>query len=137
MVVDRVCSAFLRNSSRTVRPEDVPYASIEQFSVLARLGKESWAKCLRRIRRDAGRFDAAEAVRTPRAAYPSGESGFFQHLQPPQFWKPHQLSEFSSIGQSTQMLGASLGSGGQNAGLNPLYQIGGPRSVQLALKLLF
>jgi hypothetical protein len=27
--------------------------------------------------------------------------------------------------------------GGQNGGLNPLYQIGGPRSVQLALKLLF
>jgi hypothetical protein len=37
------------------------------------------------------------------------------------------------------MLGASLRSGGQNGGLNPLYQIGGPRSVQiqLALKLLF
>jgi len=36
------------------------------------------------------------------------------------------------------MLGAlSLGSGGQNGGLNPLYQIGGPRSVQLALKLQF
>ena len=28
-------------------------------------------------------------------------------------------------------------SGGQNGGLNPLYQIGGPRSVQLALKLIF
>ena len=32
------------------------------------------------------------------------------------------------------MLGSSLGSGGQNGGLNPLYQIGGPRSAQLALK---
>jgi len=31
------------------------------------------------------------------------------------------------------MLGASLG----NGGLNPLYQIGGPRSAQLALKLVF
>jgi hypothetical protein len=41
------------------------------------------------------------------------------------------------FGQATQMLGASLGSGGQNGGLNPLYQIGGPRSVQLALKLVF
>jgi hypothetical protein len=40
-------------------------------------------------------------------------------------------------GKSIQMLGASLGSGGQNGSLNPLYQIGGPRSVQLALKLLF
>jgi hypothetical protein len=34
------------------------------------------------------------------------------------------------------MLGSSLGSGGQN-GLNPLYQIGGPRSAQLALKVIF
>jgi len=30
-----------------------------------------------------------------------------------------------------------LGGGGQSGGLNPLYQIGGPRSVQLALKLQF
>jgi len=35
------------------------------------------------------------------------------------------------------MLGASLGSGGQNGGLSPLYQIGGPRSVQVSLKLVF
>ena len=34
-------------------------------------------------------------------------------------------------------LGPSLGSGGANGGLNPPYQIGGPRSVQLALKLMF
>jgi len=36
-----------------------------------------------------------------------------------------------------QTLASSLGSGGANGGLNPLYQIGGPRSVQLALKLVF
>jgi hypothetical protein len=35
------------------------------------------------------------------------------------------------------MLASSLGSGGSGGGLNPLYQIGGPRSVQLAIKLLF
>jgi hypothetical protein len=35
------------------------------------------------------------------------------------------------------MLGASLGSGGQTLGLNPLYQIGGPRSAQLSLTLVF
>jgi uncharacterized membrane protein len=38
---------------------------------------------------------------------------------------------------SSPLSGASLGVGRQNGGLNPLYQIGGPRSVQLALKLLF
>ena len=39
--------------------------------------------------------------------------------------------------QSTQTLADSLGSGGANASFNPLYQIGGPRSIQLALKLQF
>jgi len=40
------------------------------------------------------------------------------------------------FGLSTQMLANSL-AGGNNAGFNPLYQIGGPRSIQLALKLQF
>jgi hypothetical protein len=35
------------------------------------------------------------------------------------------------------MLNNYLGSGVLNGGLNPLYQIGGPRSIQLALKLQF
>jgi len=34
------------------------------------------------------------------------------------------------------MLGASLGSG-QNGVLNPLYQVGGPRSAQLLLKMIW
>jgi hypothetical protein len=44
------------------------------------------------------------------------------------------------FGQSTQLLGQSLaGSSGAigNGGLNSLYQLGGPRSIQLALKLVF
>jgi hypothetical protein len=38
------------------------------------------------------------------------------------------------FGQSTQMLAGFLGAGGANGGFN---QIGGPRSIQLALKLQF
>jgi hypothetical protein len=49
----------------------------------------------------------------------------------------YQLPQSPQFGQATQMLASSLGSGGQSGGLNPLYQIGGPRSVQLAVKLLF
>jgi hypothetical protein len=41
------------------------------------------------------------------------------------------------FGRSTQTLASSLGSGGANGGLNPLYQVGGPRSIQLAAKLQF
>jgi hypothetical protein len=47
-----------------------------------------------------------------------------------------------NFGLSTQMLGQSLNGGGFSSNLgggafNPLYQIGGPRSIQLVLKLVF
>jgi hypothetical protein len=35
------------------------------------------------------------------------------------------------------MLANFLGSGGANGGFSPLYQIGGPRSIQLVLQLQF
>jgi hypothetical protein len=35
------------------------------------------------------------------------------------------------------MLASGLRSGGPGGGLNPLYQIGGPRSAQLVLRLIF
>lgn len=42
------------------------------------------------------------------------------------------------FGQSIQMLGQSLAGPGLGTGaFDPLYQVGGPRSVQLALKLVF
>jgi hypothetical protein len=41
------------------------------------------------------------------------------------------------FGQAVEMLGRNLGSGGVSGGLSPLYQIGGPRSLQLAAKLQF
>jgi hypothetical protein len=41
------------------------------------------------------------------------------------------------FGQSTQTLSQASYGGGFYQRLNPLYQMGGPRSVQLALKLLF
>ncbi len=43
----------------------------------------------------------------------------------------------AQFGLSDRMFGASLGSGGTTGGFNPLYQIGGPRSIQLCLKLQF
>ena len=61
----------------------------------------------------------------------------FNLFNHPNFGPPVNYLTAPQFGQSTQMLGASLGLGGQGGGLNPLYQIGGPRSAQLALKLLF
>ena len=42
-----------------------------------------------------------------------------------------------SFGVSTTTLAQNLGSGGLTGGFNPLYQVGGPRSVQLSLKFEF
>jgi hypothetical protein len=41
------------------------------------------------------------------------------------------------FGQSLFMLGRSLGTGGSSGGFNPLYQVGGPRSIQLSLRMEF
>jgi len=62
---------------------------------------------------------------------------FFNIFNHPQFGAPINYMTSPQFGYSTQTLNSWLGSGGQNGGLNPLYQIGGPRSVQLALKLQF
>ena len=62
---------------------------------------------------------------------------FFNVLNHPNFGSPINYLSSPQFGQATMMLNSSLGSGGQSGGLNPLYQIGGPRSIQLALKLQF
>ena len=62
---------------------------------------------------------------------------FFNILNHPNFGPPTNYLSSPLFGQATQMLASALGTGGDSGGLNPLYQIGGPRSVQLALKLLF
>ena len=65
------------------------------------------------------RFELFNAFNTPSFANPIGD------LASPLF------------GQSIQMFGRGLGMGGSSGGLNPLYQVGGARSIQLALKLQF
>jgi hypothetical protein len=62
---------------------------------------------------------------------------FFNIFNHPNFGNPINFLSSPQFGQSTQMLASSLGSGGQSGGLSPLYQIGGPRSIQLALKIQF
>jgi len=62
---------------------------------------------------------------------------FFNILNHPNFGSPINYLTSPQFGQAIQMLNSYLGSGGQGGGLNPLYQIGGPRSIQVALKLQF
>jgi len=67
----------------------------------------------------------------------------FNLLNHPNFGPPNGQLGSSFFGLSTLMLGQSLNGGSagiSNSGggaFNPLYQIGGPRSMQLSLKLIF
>ncbi len=62
----------------------------------------------------------------------------FNVLNHPNFGPPVAQIGESQFGLSTQTLNNSLSSeGGGTGGFNALYQIGGPRSIQLALKLFF
>lgn len=66
---------------------------------------------------------------------------FFNIFNHPNFGSPNNNLTSGAIpnplfGQSPQTLATSL-AGGNNAGFNPLYQVGGPRSIQLSLKLQF
>jgi hypothetical protein len=62
---------------------------------------------------------------------------FFNIFNHPNFGPPTNILTSPLFGRSTQTLANALGSGGANGGFNPLYEIGGPRSIQLALKLQF
>lgn len=60
---------------------------------------------------------------------------FFNIFNHPNFGDPVNFLGSPLFGQSLQMLGRDLGGG--DGGFSPLYQIGGPRSIQLALRLQF
>ena len=62
---------------------------------------------------------------------------FFNIFNHPNFGPPDKNITDALFGYSTGTLASSLGSGGANGGLNPLYQVGGPRSIQFALKFQF
>jgi Carboxypeptidase regulatory-like domain/TonB dependent receptor len=62
----------------------------------------------------------------------------FNVLNHPNFGPPSGQFGAVGFGVSNQMLGQSLNGGNLGGGaLSPLYQIGGPRSIQFALKLNF
>lgn len=63
----------------------------------------------------------------------------FNLLNHPNFGPPIADISNQQFGLANQMLGQSLAGFGSTGagGLSPLYQIGGPRSIQFALKLIF
>lgn len=69
--------------------------------------------------------------------YTQFRAEIFNILNHPNFADPTSSLRSGTFGVSTTMFGKSLGSGGFVGGFNPLYQIGGPRSIQLSLKIGF
>lgn len=62
----------------------------------------------------------------------------FNVINHPNFGSPGNNTGVPGFGVSNQMLAQSLNASNvSSGGFNPLYQIGGPRSIQLALKLVF
>ena len=61
----------------------------------------------------------------------------FNAFNHPNFGNPVANLSSNLFGLSTQTFARSLGAGGVAGGLSPIYQVGGPRSMQLALKLHF
>jgi hypothetical protein len=64
-------------------------------------------------------------------------SDFFNLLNHPNFGTVDFILGNNTFGQAISTVANSLGTGGANGGLNPLYQVGGPRSVQFSLRLQF
>jgi len=69
---------------------------------------------------------------------------FFNITNTPAFWMTGSAVGSSALDVSNPLFGIaattlnnSLGSGGAQGGYSPLYQIGGPRTVQFSAKLLF
>jgi hypothetical protein len=61
----------------------------------------------------------------------------FNALNQANFADPIKFLDSPLFGQSTSMLNTMLGTGSSGSGLAPILQIGGPRSVQLSVRLHF
>jgi len=59
----------------------------------------------------------------------------FNLFNHPNFGLPENNLTSAQFGRTTRTLATSLGS--QGTGLSPLFQVGGPRSIQFALRLGF
>jgi hypothetical protein len=61
----------------------------------------------------------------------------FNIFNHPNFGKPVTGLAAATFGQQIQMLNAGLGSGEAARGLNPTFQVGGPRSLQFSVRLTY
>jgi hypothetical protein len=58
-------------------------------------------------------------------------------LNHPSFADPVRYLSSPLFGEATSMLNLMMGSGTPRSGLTPAFQVGGPRSIRIGLKLRF
>ena len=145
--------AFLSAANSVQRPNLVPgvpvWISDSNVAGGKRINKAAFSVPTGPVQGNLGRnvlngFGATEVDLTLRRQFKLRErlslqarADLFNIFNHPNFGPPVNYMTSPLFGQATQMLGSSLGAGGLTGGLNPLYQIGGPRSAQFALKLMF
>ena len=61
----------------------------------------------------------------------------FNIFNHPNFGDPNNSLTSPTFGRATTMYGRGLGAGGISGGFNPLYQLGGARSIQLSMRVEF
>jgi hypothetical protein len=141
---------YLSGATSLQRPNLVPgvpvWTSDPNVAGGKRINKAAFSKPV--VQGDLGRnslrgFGATEVDLTLRRQFKlyerlslQAQADLFNLFNYPNFGPPVNYMTSPLFGQANQMLGSSLGAGGQTGGLNPLYQNGGPRSAQLALKLI-
>jgi hypothetical protein len=77
------------------------------------------------------RAEAFNIFNHPNFANPSGQNAIIG------FTPPGTFGNTLGFGESTGSLATGLGGGSNNGGFNPLFQSGGPRALQLALRIEF
>ena len=165
-VIDVTDSELLLNGSGNVRPDFVPGQSLYLFGSQYPGGKASNPAAFvdppldpstglpfrqgtlgRNALRAFGAVQWDFAVHRDFALFEALKLQFraemFNIMNHPNFGPPAAGFDQAGFGLATQMLGQYLNGGGPglsnagSGGFDPLYQIGGPRSIQFALKLIF
>jgi hypothetical protein len=108
--------ALGRNAMRGFGMNQLNFALRRQFNFTERFNMQFRAECF-------------NLLNHPNFSDPAGSLGTLSTA--------NVLTPSPTFGVSPSMLNQSMGTGGQSGGFNPLYNIGGPRSIQLSLRFAF
>jgi hypothetical protein len=109
-----------RNSLRGFGYAQVDFGVHRQFPITDKVGVQF-------------RAELFNILNHPNFSNPTSGSNAAFTFDPP----PGALGNTLGFGEAPSSLASGLGGGGNTGGFNPLFQVGGPRAVQLALRIEF